>query len=214
MPAPIFGTYYVTQGYGLTDYAKSASGRAAYKNFPGGMHPGIDYGTKGLSLPAISTCKGKVVSAAMNGGWGNLVEVEGADGWRRMYAHLKEIKVKVGQTVQVGDILGSIGTTGSSTGIHLHYGHRRWKLIVWEYRDPTSEVSGVNQVPTMEYKPGLIKANDAALPGIFFYNGKARFQLPNMETMAILFPNKVCSLIDPGDFAKIPEGDQFPDLKV
>ena len=75
MAHPILGTFkkdfYVTQKYGLTDFAKSSVGKIAYKNFPGGIHPGIDLGTKGINLPAISTCDGVVVQAGKNGGWGN-----------------------------------------------------------------------------------------------------------------------------------------------
>lgn len=140
MPNPIKGPYYPTQKYGLTDFAKTAVGKAAYKNFPGGIHPGVDFGTKGKSLPVIATCDGEVTRASMDGGWGNHVVVKGSDGWGRQYCHLASISVQAGKIVKMGDELGKVGTTGASTGIHLHYGHRIQKGSGYEYRDPSAEV--------------------------------------------------------------------------
>lgn len=211
MPAPIKGDNYKTQDYGLTPYAKSAAGKAAYKNFPGGIHPGKDFGTHGKHLPAISTCAGQVVAAGVNGGWGNMVEVLGPDGWRRQYAHLHEIHVKAGENVKIGTELGLVGTTGSSTGIHLHYGHRRWSGIRWQYRDPEFEL-----VMAEEFKmePGLVKANLASLPRIFFYNGQSKFHIPDMETLRTLWPSDDWQLVDAGCLEKVPEHDPIPSLKV
>ena len=139
---PIKGKCYQTQGYGLTEYARSPEGKKAYKNFPGGIHPGLDFGTAGINLPAIATVPGKVVRASMDGGWGNHVEIQGADGWRRQYAHLQSISVKEGEMVEAGQEVGKVGNTGASTGTHLHWGHRKSKLMGgWEYRDPSSDLA-------------------------------------------------------------------------
>ena len=64
---------------------------------------------------------GKVVWAGENGLWGNLVVVEN-NGVQTYYAHLQSISVTEGEIVEAGDLLGESGSTGNSTGPHLHYG--------------------------------------------------------------------------------------------
>lgn len=136
---PIDGEAYLTQGYGLTPFARSERGKRAYKNFQGGIHPGLDFGTHGRNSPVRSATDGKVVAAGPRGGWGNMVEVRGKDGWRRQYAHLDRVCARDGAAVRKGDVIGTVGNTGASTGIHLHYGNRRWTTR-WEYRDPTNDL--------------------------------------------------------------------------
>src|SRR5690242_15229571 len=69
-----------------------------------------------------SAAPGRVTWAArLAGGWGNLVVVAHADGVRTMYAHLSTIAVKVGQRVETGTRLGTVGATGDATGPHLHF---------------------------------------------------------------------------------------------
>jgi murein DD-endopeptidase MepM/ murein hydrolase activator NlpD len=68
---------------------------------------------------------GKVISAGWNnGGFGNLIVIQHCNGDVTYYAHLHKIKVRGGQSVQQGQIIGEMGTTGSSTGVHLHYEYR------------------------------------------------------------------------------------------
>ena len=62
-----------------------------------------------------------VAFAAWGGGYGNLVIVEHDDDWLSYYAHLEEIAVEFGQEVRQGELLGGAGTTGYSTGPHLHF---------------------------------------------------------------------------------------------
>ncbi|MEM9121779.1 MAG: M23 family metallopeptidase, partial [Pseudomonadota bacterium] len=62
-----------------------------------------------------------VVYAGSQGAYGRLVEIDHGTGFRTRYAHLSRIKVKVGQRVDLGKQIGTIGSTGRSTGPHLHY---------------------------------------------------------------------------------------------
>lgn len=212
---PILGKSYITQQYGLTSFAISISGKKIYKNFPGGIHPGVDFGTKGLNLPAISTIYGKVVKASLDGGWGNHVEIQGVDGWNRQYAHLEGFTVKVGDQVKPGDIVGHIGTTGASTGVHLHYGNRRRKLTLgWEYRDPSNDFSMVEEAPMPKKK--LIKSSNVNKPGVYIFNGKSKFGIPDGETLEFLFGKKGWSMIEEVSddiLTKIPEPAIIPSLK-
>ena len=68
---------------------------------------------------------GRVVRAGYHGGFGNLVEVRHANGWLSQYAHLSRIHVKVGERLTQKQILGKSGSTGMSSGPHLHYGLKR-----------------------------------------------------------------------------------------
>jgi murein DD-endopeptidase MepM/ murein hydrolase activator NlpD len=84
------------------------------------LHPGIDFRDPvGSSVPA--TAAGVVTRAGWAGGYGNMVEVDHGSGYATRYAHLSEIDVKVGDKVKLGQTLGRTGSTGRSTGPHLHY---------------------------------------------------------------------------------------------
>ena len=84
------------------------------------IHTGIDLrGDKGD--PVRVTANGSVTIASWQGGYGNMVEVDHGNGFATRYGHLSEIDVKVGQTVRIGQTIGKIGSTGRSTGPHLHY---------------------------------------------------------------------------------------------
>jgi murein DD-endopeptidase MepM/ murein hydrolase activator NlpD len=84
------------------------------------IHTGIDLrGDAGE--PVRTTATGSVTIAGRRGGYGNMVEVSHGNGLATRYGHLSEIDVKVGQTVRIGEVVGKIGSTGRSTGPHLHY---------------------------------------------------------------------------------------------
>ncbi len=84
------------------------------------IHTGIDLrGETGESVHATAT--GKVSIAGREGGYGNMVEINHGNGLATRYGHLSEIDVKVGQFVRIGETIGKIGSTGRSTGPHLHY---------------------------------------------------------------------------------------------
>jgi murein DD-endopeptidase MepM/ murein hydrolase activator NlpD len=84
------------------------------------MHTGIDLrGDAGE--PVRATASGNVTIAGRQGGYGNMVEIDHGNGLTTRYGHLSEVDVKVGQIVRIGEVIGKIGSTGRSTGPHLHY---------------------------------------------------------------------------------------------
>jgi murein DD-endopeptidase MepM/ murein hydrolase activator NlpD len=84
------------------------------------MHTGLDFrGSTGE--PIRATAAGKVTQAGWNGGYGKLVEVDHGNGFATRYGHLSDIEVTVGQTIRIGQVVGRLGSTGRSTGPHLHY---------------------------------------------------------------------------------------------
>jgi murein DD-endopeptidase MepM/ murein hydrolase activator NlpD len=95
--------------------------------FDGGhaeFHPGIDF--KGqYGDPARCTANGRVVSAGWMGGYGNCVRIAHANGYETLYGHLSHISVHEGQEVTAGQVIGKVGSTGRSTGTHLHYEVRK-----------------------------------------------------------------------------------------
>jgi murein DD-endopeptidase MepM/ murein hydrolase activator NlpD len=84
------------------------------------MHTGIDFrAPSGTTVRA--TAPGRVTEASHMGGYGNMVEIDHGNGLTTRYAHLSSIEVDVGETVAKGGIIGRVGSTGRSTGPHLHY---------------------------------------------------------------------------------------------
>lgn len=88
------------------------------------MHAGIDFRAP-TGTPILSTGAGKVITAGYSGGYGILVEIDHGFGLSTRYGHMSKAKVKEGDTVQAGDLIGLSGSTGRSTGPHLHYEVRR-----------------------------------------------------------------------------------------
>jgi len=84
------------------------------------MHSGVDL--KGRTGDPIKvTAQGVVNYAGYKGQYGKVIIVKHANGFETRYAHLSKVKVKKGQRIQVGDVIGLLGNTGRSTGPHLHY---------------------------------------------------------------------------------------------
>lgn len=84
------------------------------------IHTGIDLrGDAGD--PVRVTANGKVTVASWQGGYGKMVEVDHGNGFSTRYGHMSEIDVKVGDQVRIGQTIGKVGSTGRSTGPHLHY---------------------------------------------------------------------------------------------
>jgi murein DD-endopeptidase MepM/ murein hydrolase activator NlpD len=84
------------------------------------MHTGIDFRGE-YGEPIHATAAGTVTNAGWSGGYGKMVEVDHGNGLATRYGHLSEIDVKVGQTIRIGQVVGRLGSTGRSTGPHLHY---------------------------------------------------------------------------------------------
>ncbi|MFZ3578936.1 M23 family metallopeptidase [Virgibacillus sp. DJP39] len=86
----------------------------------GAMHTGIDIaGSYGTDVYA--TADGKVTGAGREGGYGNSVVIKHTSTLKTRYAHLSKINVEMGEEVKKGDVIGLMGSSGRSTGVHLHY---------------------------------------------------------------------------------------------
>lgn len=84
------------------------------------MHAGTDFAAH-VGTPIYATGDGKVKLSGREGGYGNLVIINHGYGFETLYAHMQKSKVRTGQSVKRGDIIGYVGNTGLSTGPHLHY---------------------------------------------------------------------------------------------
>lgn len=84
------------------------------------MHTGLDLPRK-LGTPVRVTADGKVKRAGWAGPYGRLIEIAHDNGLSTRYAHLSSINVKAGQVVKAGQLIGRVGSSGRSTGSHLHY---------------------------------------------------------------------------------------------
>ncbi|URN85352.1 murein hydrolase activator EnvC family protein [Acetobacterium wieringae] len=84
------------------------------------FHAGVDIGAS-TGTPVACAGNGTVISAGWNGGYGNCVIVDIGNGLSAVYAHLSAINVSSGETVAAGQTVGAVGSTGDSTGAHLHY---------------------------------------------------------------------------------------------
>jgi len=87
-------------------------------------HSGMDFRAP-MGSPARATAPGVVTKAGWNGGYGRMVEIDHGNGFSTRYAHLSKIGVEVGQKIAAGETVGKVGTSGRSTGPHLHYEVRR-----------------------------------------------------------------------------------------
>ena len=104
-------TTYITSPYGYR--VNPVSG--IYK-----LHAGADIGASyGTAIWAAAS--GTVILAGWNGGYGNCVMINHGNGYTTLYGHMSSIACYVGQTVSMGDTIGYVGSTGNSTGPHLHF---------------------------------------------------------------------------------------------
>jgi murein DD-endopeptidase MepM/ murein hydrolase activator NlpD len=108
---PVVGEVEFTSGFGVR--LDPFLGRPA-------MHTGLDFRAQ-TGDPVRATANGKVVNAGWAGGYGRMVEIDHGNGLSTRYGHLSEINAKVGEYVKIGQVIGAVGSTGRSTGPHLHY---------------------------------------------------------------------------------------------
>lgn len=94
-------------------------------------HRGVDIATA-YGTPVLAADAGRVTVAGWpdNGGYGNRVVIDHGNGYTTLYGHLSKVNVVVGQTVNRGDVIGLEGSTGRSTGPHLHFEVRRGGVLV------------------------------------------------------------------------------------
>jgi murein DD-endopeptidase MepM/ murein hydrolase activator NlpD len=84
------------------------------------MHSGLDF-RGAIGAPIHAAAKGRVSFVGIKGGYGNAVEISHGNGLMTRYAHMSGFRARVGQEVAAGDVIGLIGSTGRSTGPHLHF---------------------------------------------------------------------------------------------
>ncbi len=84
------------------------------------FHPGLDIAA-GEGTPIGAAAAGRVVSAGPDGGYGNLIVVDDGNGVTTRYGHCSQIFARVGDAVAAGQTIGAVGSTGRSTGPHLHF---------------------------------------------------------------------------------------------
>ena len=83
-------------------------------------HNGLDFAAS-TGTPIYATGDGIVTMAGFNSGFGNVVKIRHGNGYESLYAHMSRIKSRNGNRVKRGDVIGYVGSTGLSTGPHLHY---------------------------------------------------------------------------------------------
>ncbi len=90
------------------------------------IHSGIDI-RAALGTPVIATADGTVFLSREVGAWGNIIKIKHQDDYETWYAHLKSFNTNYGKSVKKGDVIGYVGSTGNSTGPHLHYELKHYK---------------------------------------------------------------------------------------
>ena len=133
LDAPVSGV--LTQPFGASEFALEPPltyNGVFYPHF----HTGLDLAAP-LDVPVHAAVAGTVILAASSvdaqgnlTGYGNYVLIAHADGYNTLYAHLDKIRVTVGQTLQQGEVLGLLGSTGWSTGPHVHFEVRNGSVYV------------------------------------------------------------------------------------
>ena len=86
----------------------------------GSLHPGIDIGA-GTGTPIKAAASGRVIISGYSGGYGNLIVIDHGNGIATAYAHQSSLAASAGQQVGQGQVIGYVGSTGFSTGPHLHF---------------------------------------------------------------------------------------------
>jgi murein DD-endopeptidase MepM/ murein hydrolase activator NlpD len=107
------------------------------------FHPGLDFSAP-QGTPIYATAEGTVqTSGNLGNGYGNHVVIQHGYSYSTLYGHMSRIKAKRGQRVKRGEVIGYVGSTGKSTGSHLHYevfkGRKRLDPIYFFYNDLTPE---------------------------------------------------------------------------
>ena len=121
-----------------TDSGWTLSSNYAYRNSPLGrgreLHTGLDISGTGYGSNIYATNNGVVMIAEYHYSYGYYVVINHNNGYMTLYAHMSKIAAKVGATVAKGDVIGYVGSTGDSTGPHVHY--EVWKGSKWNHVNP------------------------------------------------------------------------------
>lgn len=127
-PVPAYSGYRPNSGYGYR--SSPISGRSEF-------HTGVDLKAT-LNTDIVAAASGTVIFAGNKGGYGKCVIIDHGGGYSTLYAHNNALLVSVGQSVQKGQVISKAGTTGYSTGVHLHFEIR----INGKHTNPTPYIYG------------------------------------------------------------------------
>jgi len=108
---PISGNYSITAGFGRRFHPVLKENK---------MHSGIDIKAP-IGTPVLATSDGMIIKAEHGKSYGNYIVIKHDDEYETRYAHLSQLKVKPGETISKGSVIGLVGNTGASTAPHLHY---------------------------------------------------------------------------------------------
>ncbi|WP_231636965.1 MULTISPECIES: peptidoglycan DD-metalloendopeptidase family protein [Planktothricoides] len=156
------------------------------------FHNGIDFGAP-MGTPVLAAYAGQVAIADWLGGYGLTVVLDHAQGSAEtLYGHLSELFVKEGEEVKQGDVIGLVGSTGNSTGPHLHFELRELTREGWVALDPgtqleyaMAELAGMLEKPPSKLEVSLSKAakplEKYAKTEFFQSLQMAGFKLPNQQ---------------------------------
>jgi murein DD-endopeptidase MepM/ murein hydrolase activator NlpD len=86
----------------------------------GALHAGVDI-ANGVGTPIRAAKAGTIILAGWNGGYGNCIVIDHGGGFTTLYGHMTRLRASEGQRVSQGDVIGDMGSTGNSTGSHLHF---------------------------------------------------------------------------------------------
>jgi murein DD-endopeptidase MepM/ murein hydrolase activator NlpD len=103
------------------------------------FHSGIDIGAP-MGAPVVAAGSGTIISAGWVGGYGKAIVIQHNGVQQTLYGHLSEVFVQPGQTIQQGAVIGRVGSTGNSTGPHLHFEARMSSSEGWVAVDPSEDI--------------------------------------------------------------------------
>jgi len=114
-------------------------------------HHGQDFSTP-YGTEVFATGSGKVIEAGWKGGLGNCIVIDHGYGYQSTYGHLSNMKVAIGQNIKRGDLIGLTGSTGTSTGPHLHYQidlYGQYKNPLYFFNDDLTEDEYFDMIQTL-----------------------------------------------------------------
>lgn len=176
---PFTGSRTVTQGYGPTSNSFEP-GYAGYAHF----HTGVDYAVPADTQLYAASSGTVTYAGADTTGFGNRVDISFGNGFRILYGHLNSIGVKVGQVVRAGDPIGLSGSTGNSTGPHLHFAlsqNGNWMDpggFVGEPRGPVATPGGGGLFGNITGGIGSVVGGITSIPSIFGGIGNTVTSIP------------------------------------
>ncbi|HNR78788.1 MAG TPA: M23 family metallopeptidase [Mesotoga infera] len=141
---PVYGV--ISSSYGWRTHP--VNGGASF-------HSGLDIAAP-QGTPIFAASKGVVIAAGVNGGYGNAVDIQHDNGYVTRYGHMSKICVYVGQRVDAGSLIGRVGSTGVSTGPHVHF----------EVKDPKmNTLDPLSMLPTRDLMYVIRREDDGTAAG-------------------------------------------------